>query len=81
MSRKRWFILFTYLIAASVVGMIIIALAAFFFSQFFLLIFHGIPLAFSISDLIRYLKAASFAGTVIGCGCWYIYYRHYRKQK
>ncbi|WP_202305885.1 hypothetical protein [Dryocola clanedunensis] len=79
MSHKRWFILFAYLIAASILGMIILALAAFIFSRLFLLIFQGIPLTLPFSDLIRYLKAASLAGTVIGCGCWYIYYRHYRK--
>ncbi|WP_280115119.1 hypothetical protein [Enterobacter cancerogenus] len=27
------------------------------------------------SELLRILKATSFGGFILGCGCWWIYYR------
>ncbi|AML37188.1 Hypothetical protein EAG7_03445 [Klebsiella aerogenes] len=40
-----------------------------------------VPFEIHIDDLIKYSKAATFAGIIVAVGCWWIYYQGYKKNR
>ncbi len=81
MSNKNHFVLFIYILFACVIGMNIVAMVSFISTGLFLLVFHNVPFALPLDDIVKYSKAASFAGVIIAIGCWYMYYRHYKRYR
>ena len=81
MMKKSWFIIFFYLFAACNIAMIIIFLFLYVLIRIYLLLMYQIPFELVWADTWKYTKAASFAGSLIAIGCWWIYYQHYRKNR
>lgn len=78
-SDKRWLLLFLYLIVACMVtvslGFILIQFAV----ELFFKVFYGLPIDLSNINVLKCIKAGSVGGAIGGIGCWFIYFRQYRK--
>lgn len=81
MTRKKWLFLLVYLLVSCVVALIIMALATYVLVRVFFFIVYGSPFDLSYADILKYIKAASFAGSLVAVGCWCIYYQRYRQNK
>ncbi len=81
MRKQQWIFVFLYLLAACNTVLIILAIGIYALTDFFLYLMYEIPFELSLSDTLKYIKAASFAGTLVAIGSWWIYYRHYRKNR
>jgi hypothetical protein len=81
MRKQQWFFVFLYLLAACNVLFIILAMSIYVLTDFFLYLMYAIPFELSLSDTLKYIKAASFAGSLVAIGSWWIYYQHYRKNR
>ncbi|VDY64281.1 Uncharacterised protein [Shimwellia blattae] len=81
MREKPWSLILFYLLVACNVAMIIAFLFLYILIRVYILLAYQIPFELVWEDTWKYTKAASFSGTLIALGCWWIYYQHYRKNR
>lgn len=80
MKKESWFIIFLYLFVACNIAMTLIFLFLYVLIRSYILLMYQIPFELVWADIWKYTKAASFAGSLIAIGSWWIYYQHYRKN-
>lgn len=79
MTSKKWFLLWLLLTFAFVVAANIVALLTYFSAKIYLLITQDIPIDVYLPGFMKLVKSISFGGLILGCGCWWIYYRQENK--
>ncbi|RJT27433.1 hypothetical protein D6029_02215 [Buttiauxella izardii] len=81
MIFKKSLLVFIYLFTSCVFALNVFVVLLFIMARLFFFVMYDVPFEISISDLTKYIKAASFAGSLISVGCWWVYYQHYRKNR
>ena len=81
MTTRKWLFIFLYLLISCTLALNVMALITLLITRLFLLIFYEVPIEIEYVDLIKYAKAATFSGSLVSIGCWWIYYRHYRQNR
>ena len=81
MTSKKWFLLWFFLTFAFVVTANIVALLTYFSARIYLLITQDIPIDVYLPGFMKLIKGTSFGGFIFGCGCWWIYYQGYKKNR
>ncbi|WP_241587254.1 hypothetical protein [Rosenbergiella epipactidis] len=77
-SKKKWFLIFLYLVSAFVVatslGFILISSVI----EFCISIYTKRSFDFSNIDFIQCIKIGIGGGGIGAIGCWFIYYKNYK---
>lgn len=81
MTTRKWLFIFLYLLISYTLALNVMAMITLLITRFFFLIFYDVPFEIEYVDLIKYAKAATFSGSLVSIGCWWIYYRHDRKNR
>ncbi|MEZ6876204.1 hypothetical protein [Enterobacter sp. KBR-315C3_2022] len=82
MKKKfsKWPLAFLYLIVSLPIGIFISVTVTQILMNVFYFFTDGIDLNLSSIDYFKIFKGSVIGGVIGAIGCWYIYYRNYRKQ-
>ena len=75
MIIKKWISLLLFLLVICIITLNATALFIYILSKVYLYMIESKSFEIQTSELLRILKATSFGGFILGCGCWWIYYR------
>lgn len=81
MTFKKWLLVFVYLLASCTLGLNVFVVLLLCGIRLFFWVMFDVPFEIPVDDLIKYSKAATFAGITVAIGCWWIYYKNYRKNR
>lgn len=77
---SKWFLIWIYLMIFLPAGVFVAVVATQLLITFILFLLCGQPIDFSSIDFLKLLKGCIAGGTIGATGCWWIYYRHYKKN-
>lgn len=81
MTFKRSLLVFIYLLISCILAMNVFVVLLYSVIRLLFMVMYDVPFELLSNDLLKYVKAASFAGSLIAIGCWWIYYQHYSKNR
>lgn len=81
MTSRKWMLVFFYLLFSCTLALNTLAVVTLLVMNLYLWVFHGIPFEIDFVDLNKYIKAASFSGSLTAAGSWFVYYRNYRLNR
>lgn len=80
LSASKWLLIFVYLVITLPIGIFISAAIMQILINLFYFVFYESSLNLLSIDYIKILKGSIGGGVIGAIGCWWIYYRHYRKK-
>lgn len=81
MAGKYWLRVLLCLFIVCIPMFVIMFLVLYILIRIYVSFSYGIPFELSWTDTFKYTKAACFTGVIVAVGCWYLYYRHYKRYR